>query len=122
MVSTQVKQAARWRRHRRVRRKVCGTAARPRLCVYRSQKHIYGMLVDDAAGRTLLTVSTCDKDLRARVGKTWNRSAAREVGKLLAARARERQIAAVAFDRAGYKFHGRVKELAEGAREGGLKF
>lgn len=122
MERTQAKQTARERRHRRVRRKVFGTPARPRLCVYRSQKHIYGVLVDDAAGRPLLTVSSCDPELRQRVGKTWNRVAAREVGKLLAARAQQKQIAAVVFDRAGYKYHGRVKELAEGAREGGLKF
>ncbi len=122
MDRAKAKKAARKRRHQRVRRKIFGTAARPRLCVFRSQRHISGALVDDGQGRTLLTVSTMDKELRLRLQKTWSRAAARETGRLLAARAKERQISAVAFDRAGYRFHGRVKDLAEGAREGGLKF
>jgi len=122
MDRTEIKKDGRRRRHLRVRRKVFGTTARPRLCVFRSQKHIYGMIFDDEQGRQLLAVSTLDGEFKPLPVKTWGREAAREVGKLVAARAKERRIERVVFDRAGYKFHGRVKELAEGAREGGLKF
>lgn len=112
------------RRHRRVRNKVNGTAERPRLVVHRSLKHIEGQLVDDVVGNTLLGASTRAPDVdgasvdeeRRKVGL------ARAAGKLLAERAREQGIEAVVFDRGGYKYHGRVKAFAEGAREGGLKF
>jgi len=104
------------RRHLRVRKKVAGTPERPRLVVKRSLKHIYAQLVDDAAARTLMTVS----DLSVGEGKKAERSAA--VGKALAAAAKKAGITRVVFDRAGYKYHGRVKAVAEAAREGGLEF
>ncbi len=103
------------RRHLRVRKKVTGTADRPRLVVYRSLKHIYAQLVNDVDGRTLLTVT--DSALE---GKKTERSA--EVGKRLAQRAKDAGIEKVVFDRGGYKYHGRVKAVADGAREGGLEF
>ena len=105
----------RFRRHLRVRKKVVGTAERPRLVVYRSLKHIYAQLVDDVSMRTLLTVSDAQLE-----GKKTERSG--EVGKRLASRAKEAGITRVVFDRAGYKYHGRVKAVADGAREGGLEF
>ncbi len=106
----------RYRRHLRVRKKVTGTAERPRLVVFRSLKHIYAQLVDDAQNRTLMTVS----DQKVGEGKKTERSV--EVGKEIAARAKEAGITRVVFDRAGYKYHGRVKAVADGAREGGLEF
>jgi large subunit ribosomal protein L18 len=106
----------RFRRHLRVRKKVNGTTERPRLVVRRSLKHIYAQLVDDSTHRTLMTVSSQDID----EGKKTERSL--EVGKRLAARAKEAGIARVVFDRAGYRYHGRVKAVADGAREGGLEF
>ena len=105
------------RRHLRVRKKVTGSGARPRLVVYRSLKHIYAQLVDDDSRRTLLTVSDLTIELE---GKKAERSLA--VGRQLAARAKEAGITRVVFDRAGYKYHGRVKAVADGAREGGLEF
>jgi len=112
------------RRHLRLRNKVRGTAARPRLVVYRSLKNIEGQLVDDDAGRTLLGVSTLAADLRAFSAEGQHRKVehAFAAGKLLAERAKSNGIEAVVFDRGGYKYHGRVKAFADGAREGGLKF
>jgi large subunit ribosomal protein L18 len=104
------------RRHLRVRRRLSGTGERPRLVVYRSLKHIYAQLVDDTARRTLMTVSSSEID----AGKKSEKSL--EVGKRIAARAKEAGIARVVFDRAGYKYHGRVKAVADGARQGGLEF
>jgi large subunit ribosomal protein L18 len=106
----------RFRRHLRVRKKVTGTPERPRLVVYRSLKHIYAQLVDDAAQRTLMTVSS----QAIAEGKKSEKSA--EVGKQIAAKAKEAGITRVVFDRAGYQYHGRVKAVADGAREGGLEF
>ncbi len=106
----------RFRRHLRVRKKVVGTAERPRLVVYRSLKHIYAQLVDDTAGRTLVTVSS----LKVSDGKKTAKAA--EVGKQVAAVAKDKGITRVVFDRGGYKYHGRVKAVADGAREGGLEF
>jgi large subunit ribosomal protein L18 len=108
-------QDRRFRRHLRVRKKVAGTGERPRLVVFRSLKHIYAQLVDDTTGRTLLTVTDAGFE-----GKKSEKSA--EVGKLLASRAKESGVTRVVFDRAGYKYHGRVKAVADGAREGGLEF
>lgn len=110
---------ARLKRHRRVRGKIQGTNERPRLNVFRSTNNIYAQLIDDIKGVTLASASTLDKDLN---GYGGNKEAARQVGKLIAERAAEKGIREVVFDRGGYIFHGRVKELAEGAREGGLKF
>jgi large subunit ribosomal protein L18 len=109
------KNERRYRRHLRVRKKVTGTPERPRLVVRRSLKHIYAQLVDDTVSRTLVTVSSQDIE-----GKKTEKSV--EVGKRIAARAKEAGIARVVFDRAGYRDHGRVKALADGAREGGLEF
>ncbi|NLY43003.1 MAG: 50S ribosomal protein L18 [Clostridiaceae bacterium] len=112
---------ARLRRHARVRKKVFGTAERPRLNVYRSLKNIYAQIIDDNAGHTLVSASTLDAELK-HLGYGGNKAAAREVGKLIAKRALKKGIKKVTFDRGGYIYHGRVKELAEGAREAGLDF
>ena len=106
----------RYRRHLRVRKKVAGTSDRPRLVIFRSLKHITAQIVDDTSGRTLMTVSSTDLTS----GKKTEKSA--EVGKRIAARAKDAGITRVVFDRAGYKYHGRVKAVADGAREGGLEF
>ena len=118
MVKQIDKNEARLRRHRRVRGKISGTAARPRLDVFRSAKHIYAQLIDDEAGVTLAAASTLDKDFN---GYGGNVDAATQVGKNIAAKALEKGITEVVFDRGGYVYHGRVKALADGAREGGLK-
>ncbi len=112
----------RLRRHRRVRRRVAGTAERPRLNVFRSNKHIYAQVIDDEAGVTLVSASTLDPEVRARVGATATVGAAREVGEAVARRALGRGIERVVFDRGGYVYHGRVRALAEGARGAGLQF
>jgi len=122
MIKKESKNERRLRRHKRIRKKVFGTPERPRLCVFRSNKHIYAQIIDDTIGHTLVSASTLDPELREKLQKTWNKEAAREVGKLIARRALEKGIKKVVFDRSGYKYHGRVKELAEGAREGGLVF
>lgn len=119
MVNKADKNIARLKRHKRVRAKVNGTAGCPRLNVFRSTKNIYAQIIDDTVGKTLVAASTLDKELN---GNGGNKQAAREVGKLIAKRAISKNITEVVFDRGGYIFHGRVKELAEGAREGGLKF
>lgn len=106
----------RHRRHLRVRKKVAGTQERPRLVIFRSLKHITAQIVDDVAGRTLMTVTSTQIES----GKKTEKST--EVGKRIAARAKEAGITKVVFDRAGYKYHGRVKAVADGAREGGLEF
>ncbi len=111
------------RRHMRIRKKVVGTAERPRLTVFRSLNHIYAQLVDDLSGRTLLTVSSRDKDVVSRTNTLKGKIAASKiVGSSLAAKAKEKGIERVCFDRSGYLYHGRVKAVAEGAREGGLSF
>ena len=107
------------KRHNRVRGKVSGTAERPRLSVFRSEKNIYAQIIDDVAGNTLVAASSVEKDFE---GSGSNKEAARKVGKLVAERALAKGIEEVVFDRGGYIYHGRVMELAEGAREGGLKF
>lgn len=119
MVKKPDSKQARRHRHVRVRGKISGTAERPRLNVFRSAKHIYAQLIDDVAGVTLASASTVEKSFE---GWGGNKDAANMVGKTIAARALEKGITEVVFDRSGYLYHGRVKELAEGAREGGLKF
>jgi len=114
------RQESRVRRHLRVRKKVSGTAERPRLCVYRSEKNIYAQVVDDVAKMTLVSASSIDKDFDQKLGS--NKEAARLVGTLIAKKAIEKGITEVVFDRGGYIYHGRVQELAEGAREAGLVF
>ena len=110
------------RRKRRVRKRLFGTAERPRLTVRRSLKHIYAQIVDDDRGVTICQASTVDKEMRGQVGYGGNKSAATEVGKLLAARAKAEGVERVMFDRNGRRFHGRLKSLADAAREGGLQF
>jgi large subunit ribosomal protein L18 len=110
------------RRHMSLRKRVQGTAERPRLCVYRSLKHIYAQVVDDATGKTLVSASTQSEPIREALKTSGNCAAAAKVGELLAQRAKEAGIEAVCFDRGGRKYHGRVKALAEAARKGGLKF
>ena len=109
----------RLKRHKRVRVKISGTPERPRLAVYRSNAHISAQIIDDVNGVTLVSANTYEKSFE---GTGSNKEAARKVGAILAERALEKGISAVVFDRGGYIYHGRVSELAEGAREGGLKF
>jgi large subunit ribosomal protein L18 len=111
--------AGRARRHLRVRKKVTGSASRPRLVVYRSARHMFAQIVDDGAGRTLAAASTLDPAIRTAEGDKTAK--ARQVGELLAQRAKDVGIEAVVFDRGGYRYHGRIAALADGVREGGLK-
>ena len=120
MISKGDRNKARLRRHLRVRKKVHGTASRPRLNVFRSSKHIYAQVIDDLKGATLAAASSLDKELG--IANGGNVEAARKVGALIAQRAKEKGIEAVVFDRGGYVYHGRVKALAEAAREAGLQF
>ena len=119
MINRPDTRSQRIKRHNRVRGKVSGTAERPRLSVFRSEKHIYAQIIDDVAGKTLVSASSVEKDFE---GSGSNKEAARKVGKTVAERAVKAGIEEVVFDRGGYIYHGRVQELAEGAREGGLKF
>lgn len=107
------------KRHNRVRGKISGTAERPRLCVFRSENHIYAQIIDDVTGNTLVSASSVEKGFE---GKGGNVEAAKKIGAAVAERALQKGIEEVVFDRGGYIYHGRVKALAEGAREGGLKF
>jgi large subunit ribosomal protein L18 len=109
-------------RHVRVRRKVFGTPERPRLSVYRSLSNIYAQIIDDTTGSTIAAASTLDKEIKENVSSAGNKEAAKMVGQFVAKKAVEKGINEVVFDRAGYIYHGRVKELAEGAREAGLQF
>ena len=114
------KQRARARRHYRVRKRVVGTVERPRLAVFRSNKHISAQIIDDRSGRTLAAASTVEKDLRG--GATGNITAAKSVGRLVAERAKAAGVTSVVFDRGGFLYHGRVAAVAEAAREAGLEF
>lgn len=109
-------------RHMRVRNKISGTASRPRLNVYRSLNNIYAQVIDDVAQNTIVSASTLDAELKGKLNGTGNKEAAKLVGELVAKRAIEKGITEVVFDRGGYIYHGRVKELADAAREAGLKF
>ncbi len=119
--TTKDKQLARNRRHYRVRKKVSGTANRPRLAVFRSNKHITAQVIDDRAGRTLAAASSVERDLR-QAGGTGNKTAAATVGRLVAERARAAGVSRVVFDRGGFLYHGRVAAVADSAREAGLEF
>ena len=112
----------RLRRHRRIRKKIFGTSERPRLCVYKSLKHIYAQLIDDESQRIITGVSTLTPGVREHIKNGGNREAAKLVGKMVAERALALGIKKVVFDRNGFKYHGRIKALAESAREGGLIF
>lgn len=109
-------------RHARVRKRITGVAERPRLNVYRSLNNIYAQLVDDTEGKTIVAASTLDKELRGTIKSGGNVEAAKAVGELIAKRALDKGIKSIVFDRGGYKYHGRVKALADAAREGGLEF
>lgn len=113
---------ARNRRHRRVRKTVSGSAERPRLCVFRSNQHMYAQVVDDLTGRTLAAASTLDQELRKKLEHSSNKEAAKVVGSLIAVRAKKKGINEVVFDRGGNLYHGRVRALAEEARSAGLVF
>ncbi len=119
MITKQDTNKARLQRHKRVRGKISGTATCPRLCVYRSNANITAQVIDDVAGVTLVSATSLEKDFGMYGG---NKEAARQVGKLVAERALAKGIENIVFDRGGYLYHGRVQELADGAREGGLKF
>ena len=122
MEKTASGETARKRRHRRVRKRVVGTSQRPRFNVFRSLKHIYAQVIDDTRGHTLAAASTLDPELGDKIKEVTKAEQAKLVGELLAKRALERGVKKVAFDRGGYKYHGRVKSLAEAAREEGLEF
>lgn len=123
MITKRDRNESRQRRHLRVRKRVRGIADRPRLCVFRSLKHIYAQVVDDARGVTLAAASTLDPEVRDAVGKNGgNVGGAQKVGELIARRAQASGVKQVVFDRGGYKYHGRVAALAEAARQGGLEF
>lgn len=117
MINKQSSNVARLRRHKRVRKAISGTPACPRLCVFRSLKNIYAQIIDDVAGATLVSASSLELE-----GNGGNKEAAKAVGELVAKKALEKGIENVVFDRGGYIYHGRVQELADGAREAGLKF
>ncbi|HMG37036.1 MAG TPA: 50S ribosomal protein L18 [Blastocatellia bacterium] len=119
-MARKTKQDVRRAVHKRIRNKIAGSAERPRLAIFRSVKHIYAQVIDDVAGSTLVSASTAEPDWKGRSG--GNTAAAREIGKAIAERAKSKGISRVVFDRGGYIYHGRVKNLAEAAREGGLEF
>jgi large subunit ribosomal protein L18 len=116
------KEDIRARIHRRIRKKISGTPERPRLAVFRSQAHIYAQVIDDGTGRTVCSASSLDETLKKDTKRGANVAAAKAVGSLIATRAREKGVEAVVFDRGGFQYHGRIKALADAAREGGLKF
>lgn len=122
MINKPVKNVARVRKHIRVRKKVVGTSERPRLNVFRSLSNIYAQVIDDTTGKTLVAASTLDGELKGKIRYGGNKEAAKEVGKLVAQKAVKSGIKKVVFDRGGYIYHGRIKELAEAAREAGLEF
>ena len=116
------RKAARERLHRRIRKKVSGTATRPRLSIFFSGKHVYAQVIDDDAGKTLIAASTAEKSVLGKSKPAANRASAEVVGKTIADRARGKKIENVVFDRGGFQYQGKVKALADAAREGGLKF
>lgn len=122
MITKDSRKITRIKRHMRLRRKLEGTTERPRLCVFRSNKHIYAQIIDDTTASTLVAASTLDKELKGKVEKPWDKSGASAVGQLVAKRAKAKGIESVVFDRGGHIYHGRIAAVAEGAREGGLNF
>ncbi len=122
MITATDRASERQRIHQRIRRKISGSSERPRLCVFRSLNHIYAQIIDDRSGKTIVAASTTEKALRRDAPKAGNIQAAGLIGKAIAQRAKDKGIEAVVFDRGGYIYHGRVKALAEAAREAGLKF
>ena len=122
MIKKEDRKKIRVKKHYRMRRHIVGSQDRPRLCVFRSNLHMYAQIIDDTKGCTLVAASTVDPDVKSQIQKTNNVEAATVVGTVLAKRAVEKGIEKVVFDRGGYIYHGRVQALADGAREGGLKF
>jgi large subunit ribosomal protein L18 len=122
MIKKKNKNELRLKRKIRIRKKLSGTQERPRMCVYKSEKHIYVQIINDESATTLVAASTNDKELKGKIEKTWNIEAAKQVGKLVAERAKAKGISKIAFDRSGYKYHGRIKALADASRESGLEF
>jgi len=121
-MSKATRNVMRQRRHERVRKNLSGTSAKPRLCVYRSLKNISAQIIDDETGKTIAAASTLDKDIKAQAEYGGNKAAAKLVGAKIAKAALDSGVEVVAFDRGGFLYHGRVKELADGAREAGLRF
>jgi|SRR6185437_7181295 len=119
MIKKQPRKEIRERIHERIRKKLTGTKERPRLAVFRSVSHIYAQVIDDSEGKTIVSASTVDKDAKTNGG---NVAAAKTIGKLVAERAKEKGVKSVVFDRGGYQYHGRIKALADAAREAGLEF
>ncbi len=117
-----MRQTGRQRRHHSIARKVRGVESRPRLAVFRSKKHIYAQVINDSLGKAVTSASTLSKEFKEKKMKSTNQEAAKEVGKIISEKAKKLGVESVRFDRGGYRYHGRVKKLAEGAREGGLKF
>ncbi|MCM1261104.1 MAG: 50S ribosomal protein L18 [Butyrivibrio sp.] len=122
MVRKESRQKIRVKKHRRMRNHLSGTTQRPRLAVFRSNNHMYAQIIDDTVGKTLVAASTLEKDVKAELEKTNNVDAAAYVGTVIAKKALEKGIKAVVFDRGGYIYHGKVKALADAAREAGLEF
>ncbi|MCW5827749.1 MAG: 50S ribosomal protein L18 [Deltaproteobacteria bacterium] len=122
MAKTEDRKGRRTLRHQRITKKVQGTPERPRLAVFRSNRHIYAQVVDDQGGRTLVAASTLSKDLKGKVAKIGTVDAAKQVGLLVAEKAKAAKVTKVVFDRGGYAYHGQVKALADAAREAGLEF
>lgn len=122
MIHKKSRQAVRLKKHRRIRNKIKGTAARPRLAVYRSNNHIYAQIIDDEKANTLVAASTMEKDVNSKLEKTSNVDAAKVVGGEIAKKALAKGIEEVVFDRGGFIYHGRIQSLADAAREAGLKF
>jgi len=122
MITAIDRASQRHRIHRRIRSKISGKSTRPRLCVYRSLRYVYAQIIDDTLGRTLAAASTTEKDIRGDLKQADTVQAAKLVGKAIAERAKSKGIEAVVFDRGGYLYHGRIRALAEAARESGLKF
>ena len=122
MVSKESRQEIRAKKHMKIRNRFSGTAERPRLAVFRSNNHVYAQVIDDVAGKTLVSASTLENDIKAELKNTDDTDAATKVGEIVAKRALEKGIKAVVFDRGGYIYHGKVKALADAAREAGLEF
>ena len=122
MVSKESRQEIRVKKHMKIRNRFSGTAERPRLAVFRSNNHVYAQVIDDVAGKTLVSASTLEKDIKAELENTDDTAAATKIGDVVAKRALEKGIKTVVFDRGGYIYHGKVKALAEAAREAGLEF
>ena len=122
MAKNRDRKQSRHRIHLRIRKRLAGTAARPRLVVFRSLKYVYAQLIDDTKGTTLVAASTVEKEVRSDLANGGNRAAGKAVGKAIAARAQSKGISVVVFDRGGFRYHGVIKELADAAREAGLQF